>query len=76
MRLLIETLALILNFAGIVLMIRYGLPHGLPVLGRGQADLSEAEHREDERRSMIGVVGLVLFALGTLLQIAGLFTVV
>ena len=47
-----------------------GLPNTLPGLCRARAERSEAEHREDARPSMIGVVGLVLFALGTLLQLA------
>jgi len=66
------TIAIVLGYAlnaiGVVLMVRYGLPHSLPVLGLIRKALTEKEASEDDRRHMTGAVGLVLLVLGTLLQ--------
>ena len=67
------TIAIVLGYAlnavGTILMVRYGLPHQLPVLGLISRALSEKEANEDDRRHMTGAIGLVLLLLGTLLQI-------
>ncbi len=67
------TIAIILGYAlnaiGTVLMVRYGLPYSLPILGLIRKALTEKEASEDDRRHMTGAVGLVMVTLGTLLQI-------
>ena len=50
-------------------MFRYGLPNSLPLLGRGDVKMSSSEADESDRRGLVGVVGLVLFALGSAVQI-------
>ncbi len=57
------------SFVGVVLMTRYSLPfHLLPLNGFART-LSEQGHHEDGRRNLIGLVGLLLFGVGTVLQI-------
>ena len=58
-----------LNAVGVVLMVRYGLPYSLPILGLLRKVLTEKESDEDDKRHMLGAIGLVLLVLGTLLQI-------
>jgi hypothetical protein len=60
---------LALNAVGTILMVRYGLPYSLPILGLLRKALTEKEVSEDERRHMMGAVGFVLLVLGTMLQI-------
>jgi hypothetical protein len=57
-----------LNAIGVFLMIRYGLPSGLPRLGAAATRGSKGT-REDERECALGFVGVVLFVVGVLLQI-------
>ncbi|MEO7224097.1 MAG: hypothetical protein ABIY37_16650 [Devosia sp.] len=66
---LIGIFAIICNFVGVVLMVRYGLPNSLPLLGRSAASLTETDMVERDRRGLYGVIGLVLFASGSALQI-------
>ena len=67
------TLAIVLGYAlsavGTILMVRYGLPYSLPILGLIRKALTEKEADEDDKRHMMGAVGLILLLLGTLLQI-------
>ena len=67
------TIAIILGYAlnaiGIVLMVRYGLPYSLPILGLLRRALTEKEATQEDRRHMLGAIGFVLLILGTLLQI-------
>lgn len=67
------TIAIVLGYAfnaiGTVLMVRYGLPYSLPILGLLRRALTDKEADEDDKRHMLGAVGLVLLVLGTLLQI-------
>ena len=58
-----------LNAIGVVLMVRYGLPYSLPILGLLRKALTEKEATEEDKRHMLGAVGFVLLVLGTLLQI-------
>ena len=61
--------ACLCNFIGVVLMVRYGLPQSLPLLGRREPNLTEIDRLEEDRRGFVGVIGLVLFAVGSALQI-------
>jgi hypothetical protein len=67
------TIAIVLGFAlnsiGVVLMVRYGLPYSLPILGMIRKALTEKEATQEDGRHMLGAVGFVLLSLGTLLQI-------
>ncbi|MEP7241873.1 MAG: hypothetical protein ABI697_13390 [Devosia sp.] len=58
-----------LNAIGVVLMVRYGLPYSLPILGLLRKALTEKEATEEDKRHLLGALGFVLLALGTLLQI-------
>jgi len=58
-----------LNAVGVVLMVRYGLPYSLPILGLIRKVLTEKEASQEDQRHMTGAIGLVMLALGTLLQI-------
>ena len=68
-----QSLAIILGYAlnavGTILMVRYGLPYSLPILGLLHKALTEREATQEDRRHMLGAVGIVLLILGTLLQI-------
>ena len=68
-----QTVAIILGYAlnaiGTILMVRYGLPYSLPILGLLRKALTEKEATEEDRRHMKGAIGIVLLILGTLLQI-------
>jgi hypothetical protein len=57
------------SFLGIVMMTRYSLPFHLPPLPNGFHKLSEAGHVEDDRRNFAGLGGLLLFGVGTILQV-------
>jgi hypothetical protein len=65
------TLALIVGYAlnaiGTVLMVRYGFPYSLPLLGLIRKSFTQKENLEDDNRHMIGALGLVLLVLGTAL---------
>jgi hypothetical protein len=67
------TIAIILGYAlnafGVVLMVRYGLPYSLPILGLIRKVLTEKEADEDDKRHMLGAIGLILLVFGTALQI-------
>lgn len=67
------TLALIsgylLNAVGVVLMVRYGFPYSLPLLGLIRKAFTEKEADEDDRRHITGAFGLILFVFGTALLI-------
>ena len=70
------TIATICGYAlsaiGTVLMVRYGLPYSLPILGLIRKALTEREATEEDQRHMLGAIGFVLLALGTILQIVSL----
>ena len=70
------TIATICGYAlsaiGTILMVRYGLPYSLPILGLIRKALTEREATEEDQRHMIGAIGLVLLVLGTLLQIVSM----
>jgi hypothetical protein len=61
-----------LNAIGVILMVRYGLPYSLPILGLIRKALTEKEASQEDRRHMTGAIGLVLLVLGTLLQIVSI----
>ena len=70
---LVEIAALACNFTGILLLVRQGVPHRL------LADSVTLTHDPDEqalggndRRRMLSLVGMVLFALGTALQMTSI----
>jgi hypothetical protein len=69
-----QSVAIILGYAlnaiGTILMVRYGLPYSLPILGLLRKALTEKEATEEDKRHMLGAIGIVLLILGTLLQIA------
>jgi len=50
-------------------MVRYGLPYSLPLLGLIRKALTEKESDEDDKRHMMGALGLILLVFGTALQI-------
>jgi hypothetical protein len=68
-----QEIATILGYAlsatGVVLMVRYGLPYSLPILGLLRKTLTEKEATTEDRRHMTGAVGFVLLVFGTMLQI-------
>lgn len=67
----IATIAGVLFSAGgTVMMVRYGLPYSLPILGLLLKALTEEEANEDDRRQLRGAMGLILMVFGTALQIA------
>lgn len=51
------------------MMVRYGLPYSLPILGLIRKVLTEKEADEADKRHMLGAIGLILLVLGTALQI-------
>ena len=57
------------NATGVVLMVRYGLPYSLPLLGLIRKALTEKESDEDDKRHMMGALGLILLVFGTAIQI-------
>ena len=59
----------VLNATGVVPMVRYGLPYSLPLLGLIRKALTEKESDEDDKRHMMGALGLILLVFGTALQI-------
>jgi len=67
------TIALVMGYAlnavGTVLMVRYGFPYSLPLLGLIRRAFTEKEADEDDARHMIGAVGLILLVFGTSLLI-------
>lgn len=66
---MVAVAGLIANAVGIFLMLRYRLPDNLPRLGVILQALTTRDTAEDERRKAIGMIGLVLLVVGTLLQI-------
>jgi hypothetical protein len=64
-----EIAGLIASFVGIVTMIRYDLPFRLPPLPTLMRALTETDATEQDRRNLIGFGGLLLFGVGTMLQI-------
>lgn len=60
---------IVLNAVGTVLMVRYGFPYSLPLLGLIRKALTEKEADQDDRRHMVGALGLILLTFGTALQI-------
>ncbi len=69
----ISALAVALNFIGVVIMVRYGLPNRLPLLGSTSPDLTDTDKAEVERRDFLGILGVVLFALGSGIQIVSIY---
>jgi hypothetical protein len=65
---MVSLVGLLSNSVGVFLMLRYGLPDNLPQIGRAIFVLTDRQAAEDQRRRSIGVLGLVLFILGTTLQ--------
>jgi hypothetical protein len=59
----------VLNAIGTVLMVRYGFPYSLPLLGLIRKAFTEKEADEDDKRHMIGAFGLILLVFGTALLI-------
>lgn len=64
-----EIAGLAASFVGIVTMIRYDLPFHLPPVPALVRALTEQDANEDDRRNLIGLGGLLLFCVGTILQI-------
>jgi len=58
-----------LNAFGTVLMVRYGFPYSLPLLGLIRKAFTERESDEDDKRHMIGAFGLIMLVFGTALLI-------
>lgn len=52
------------SYAGLLTMLRYGLPYHLPPLPKLVRAMTEAEANEDDRRNSIGCGGILLFTLG------------
>jgi len=73
---LIGIAALVCNFTGVLLLVRQGVPHGLladsVALARNPLDRALCGN---DRRKMLSFVGMVLFALGTALQMASIVLV-
>jgi hypothetical protein len=67
---MIAVLGLMGSALGIFLMFRYGLPDHLQLhrFGVVLKALTDKEAHEEERRRAVGMVGLVFFAAGTILQ--------
>jgi len=67
------TVALVIGYAlnaiGTVMMVRYGFPYSLPLLGLIRKALTEKEADEDDKRHMMGAFGLILLVFGTTLLI-------
>lgn len=72
---LVSIVALVCNFIGILLLVRQGVPHRLLadslVREHDTADASPSGNDSD-RRKMLSFAGLVLFALGTAMQLASI----
>lgn len=66
---LLDIAGLIGSFVGIVTIQRYSLPLALPPLPALLRALTETDASENDRRHLIGLGGLVLFFVGTVLQI-------
>lgn len=70
---MVEIIALTCNFAGLLLLVRQGVPHKL--LADSVALAHDPRERflcGSDRRKMLSFVGMVLFALGTALQITSI----
>jgi hypothetical protein len=60
---------LLANFAGVILLFRYGMPYRVRTGGvSSQVDPKEA--RAERREGVLGWIGLILIVLGTAAQIA------
>ena len=69
----IGIVALVCNFTGVLLLVRQGVPHGLLADSLALAhDPGERVRCGDDRRKMLSFTGMVLFALGTALQMASI----
>ena len=67
----IGIVALVCNFTGVLLLVRQGVPHGLLADSLALAhNPSDGVLCGGDRRKMLSFTGMVLFALGTALQIA------
>ena len=55
-------------YAGLLTMVRYGLPYHLPPLQKLVRAMSELEANEDDRRNLIGCGGVLLYTIGILFQ--------
>jgi hypothetical protein len=62
-------MGIIFNAGGTVMMVRYGLPYSLPILGLLLKRLTEEEVNESDRRHLRGAMGLILLVFGSALQI-------
>lgn len=70
---LVEIAALACNFTGVLLLVRQGVPHRLLADNVALAhDPSERALCGNDRQKMLSFVGMVLFALGTTLQMASI----
>jgi hypothetical protein len=70
---MIEIVALVCNFAGVLLLVRQGVPYRLLADSVALAhDPGERVLCGNDRRKMLSFVGVVLFALGTSLQLASI----
>jgi hypothetical protein len=56
------------SYAGILTIVRYGLPYHLPPILKLRPP-TEAESNEDDRRNLIGCGGVLLYSLGVAFQI-------
>jgi hypothetical protein len=55
---LVPWLLLVLNITGVAIMVKYGLPKEVPVIGRADAD------------PLLGYLGLLLFGLSIAIRVA------
>ena len=72
----LNTLGLVANLAGVVLLFRYGMPYevrtgGAIYLTTDQPDPAQA--RRETRYTVFGWIGLALIVAGTCCQIAGVW---
>ncbi len=66
---MVATAGILCSAVGVLMLTRYGAPFPLPRLGLVVRTLTATEADEEERRKALGFVGLVVFVVGTLLQI-------
>jgi hypothetical protein len=73
---LIGIAALVCNFTGVLLLVRQGVPHALLAnsLALARDPLHQALCGNDQRK-MLSFAGMVLFALGTALQMVSIVLV-
>jgi hypothetical protein len=63
---LVAVVGLVLSAVGVFLMVRYGLPKNLPILGVVLRALTQKDVDEKDRRAAWGTVGVVVFVAGTI----------